>query len=270
VSARQASDAARLRRDIFANLVSSVWMPLMWVFTIPAYSRSMGAESFGLIALFTSFQAFAALLDFGLGATLSREIAGARMEPEHRARLGDTVRTMEIAYWLVALFAGAVILGASAWITGSWLKPARLGAATVHDAVCAMGIALMFQWPLNIYSAGLTGLNKHGSLAIINIVFLTTRYVGVLPILWFVSAAPTAFFGFQALVGLMHTGVAATWLWFSLPALPRRPKISLRLLMSHGKFATGVFGIAVIELILMQADKIILSRMIALEMFGYY
>src|ERR1044072_2169335 len=37
-----------------------------------------------------------------------------------------------------------------------------------------------------------------------------------------------------------------------------------------GRFALGMFGITLLALILVQADKLILSRLLSLEAYGYY
>jgi O-antigen/teichoic acid export membrane protein len=78
------------------------------------------------------------------------------------------------------------------------------------------------------------------------------------------------FFVWQAFVGLLQSVVMAAVLWQSLPAGSRRPRFSAAELRRIGGFTFGLTGIGVLSFLLMQADRIILSRMLPLDQFGVY
>jgi O-antigen/teichoic acid export membrane protein len=59
-------------------------------------------------------------------------------------------------------------------------------------------------------------------------------------------------------------------LWRSLPACNHAARFDFRLVRSIWRFAAGMSGIALSAVILMQLDKLILSKLFSLEMFGYY
>ena len=59
-------------------------------------------------------------------------------------------------------------------------------------------------------------------------------------------------------------------LWRALPRGECKTVFQKHLLKGIWKFAAGMSGIAVLSIILTQLDKIILSRMLSLEIFGYY
>src|SRR5262249_5538561 len=80
----------------------------------------------------------------------------------------------------------------------------------------------------------------------------------------------SAFFLYQAAIGFLHTLVAAGWLWLNVSEPGHRASVRPQLLRSQLHFALGISGISLFELLLLQLDKIILSKLLSLEKFGYY
>jgi O-antigen/teichoic acid export membrane protein len=62
----------------------------------------------------------------------------------------------------------------------------------------------------------------------------------------------------------------AALFWHSLPTSTTRPAVRPRLLIEVRGFVAGLSGVAMLSLILTQADKLLLSRLLTLEQFGYY
>jgi O-antigen/teichoic acid export membrane protein len=59
-------------------------------------------------------------------------------------------------------------------------------------------------------------------------------------------------------------------LWRSLPASQERARFRISIWNSVWQFAAGMSGISAVTLLLTQLDKIILSKMLSLDLFGYY
>src|SRR5205814_2258434 len=74
----------------------------------------------------------------------------------------------------------------------------------------------------------------------------------------------------QVAIGLLQTFLAGWFLQHSLPRSDSGPSFQRRLLWSRWRFAAGIGGSTVTAVILLQMDKVILSRLLTLEMFGYY
>jgi O-antigen/teichoic acid export membrane protein len=60
------------------------------------------------------------------------------------------------------------------------------------------------------------------------------------------------------------------FLWRRLPLSEKKAVFQKQLLKGIWRFTAGMSGIAVLSVILTQLDKIILSKILSLEMFGYY
>ena len=258
-----------LRTNIAANFISSLWTGLINLLFIPLYIRLMGIEPYGLVGFFLTLQSVLVLLDAGLGRTLNRELARLSASPDTAQQMRRLLRTFELIYWAVAAVAGALIMLLSGWIASEWVKPERLSISTVQQAVLLMAITFIAQWPLALYTGALHGLQQQVSLGVINAVAATFRGGGAVLVLWLVSPTVQAFFVWQMLVGFLQTAVVAIMVWRAIGGTSGAT-FELRELRSTWRFAAGVTVISVLASVLTQLDKVVLSRMLSLEMFGYY
>jgi O-antigen/teichoic acid export membrane protein len=256
--------------NITANFAGSIWTAIMNIAFIPVYIHLLGIEAYGLIGIYATLLAIFGLLDIGLGTTLNREMARLSVLPDKAVEMRHLVRTLEILYWSVALLVGLVIYFLAPVLAHHWLQATKLPAATIQQAIRLMGLTIAVQWPFTLYSGGLLGLQRQVLLNGIAVIMVTLRFAGVIPILWYVSATIQTYFLWQGVIGLFQTFVTAACLWRSLPNSDRRATFRLDMLRHIWRFAAGISGIIFFAVILTQMDKIILSRLLTLEMFGYY
>jgi O-antigen/teichoic acid export membrane protein len=237
---------------------------------VPLYIRFLGIEAYGMMGIFAALLAIFGLLDMGQSATVTREMARLVVQREKAQDMHDLLRTLEIPYWAVGLLIGIIVILSSPFIAYRWVNPENLSPKTVQTAIMIMGLAVAFQWPISFYSGGLIGLQRQVLLSSINALMATFRGLGAVLILWLVSPTLEAFFLWQIAVSVVQTGLIAFSLWRSLPDAAETPRFRRDLLMDIRQFAAGMTGITLLVTILMQLDKIILSRMLSLKMFGYY
>jgi O-antigen/teichoic acid export membrane protein len=259
-----------LKKNIAANFTGSLWMGLMALVFVPLYIKFLGIEAYGLIGVFGILQALFGLLDFGLSNTLNREMARLSVLPGKSQEMRNLLRTLEAPYWGVGLLIGAIVWVAAPLIVHHWLRLSALSPASVQLAIMIMGVAMGLQWPLSLYSGGLLGLQKQVLMNVINAGMATCQGLGAVLILWLWSATIEAFFAWQIVIGALQTGLVVFFLWRHLPPSPQKPRFQKSLLGGIWRFAAGTSGIGVLAMILTQMDKVILSRMLSLEMFGYY
>ncbi|MCX5796852.1 MAG: oligosaccharide flippase family protein [Elusimicrobia bacterium] len=259
-----------IKTNILANFCGSVWTALMGLVFVPLYIHFLGIEAYGLMGIFGTVLALFGLLDMGLSITLNREMARLAVQEGKSQEMRDLVRTLEIPYWLIGLFISIIVIVLSPFIAYHWVNAEKLSPKTVRTAITLMGLAVAFQWPISFYSGGLMGLQRQVLLNIINIVMATFRGLGAVLILWLVSSTVEAFFLWQIVVSIVNIGLIVFSLWRSLPHAAEAPRFRRELLLNIWRFAAGMTGATVLVTILMQMDKVILSRMLSLTMFGYY
>ncbi len=259
-----------MRRNIAANIIGSGWQALMGLVFVPFYILFMGVESYGLVGIFTILQALSGFLDLGLSATLTREIARLSVLPGKDQEMRDLVRSMEIIYWSLAGVIGVIIVGLSPVIAHDWVQTGRLSSGSVEQAIRIMGCSVALQWPAALYSGGLQGLQRQVLLNVVVVVVSTLRGAGSLLVLWAISPTVQAFFLWQIVVSLLNSSLLAHFLWDQLPRTERHAVFRKNLLLGVWRFAAGMSGISILAIALTQMDKIILSKMLSLEAFGYY
>jgi O-antigen/teichoic acid export membrane protein len=261
---------SQLKLNILANFAGKAWNAIMLVALVPLYIQVLGIEAYGMIGFFTTLQAVFALLDLGLSTTLNRELARLSARAGTEQEIVDLVRTLEIVYWSVAsviilLVALLMPLVASYWVNAQHLSP-----GTIQQSVFLIGVAIALEFPFALYSGGLIGLQRQVHLNAIVITIATLRGVGSLLVLWFISPTIQAFFIWNALVSLAQTLLSALSLWRGLPKATHSARFRIALLIPIWRFAAGLTGISFFSVLLTQMDKIILSKLLTLEAFGYY
>jgi len=259
-----------LQRNVLANFVGKGWAAVLGLAVVPLYIRILGIEAYGLIGFYITLQAVFAVLDLGLSTTLNRELARFSALPDRAQDMRNLVRTLEVIYWGVALFIGGLVMALSPFIARYWVQAETIPVSTVQLAVMLMGLVLAFQWPFGFYSGGLLGLQYQVLYNVLLVIMYTLRYAGVLLVLYFVSPTIEGYFLWQAGVSIFVTILTAITLWRVLPRTTHQPIFQRSLLSEVWRFAAGLSGISLTVLVLTQADKVILSRILPLAQFGYY
>lgn len=256
-------------RNLLANFLGSAWSTLLALAVLPIVLKLIGAEGYGLVGVFATILALLSPLEAGLGTAIGRELAGRGRTDDLRRGMADVVRTLECVHWSVAAICGAAVAAVAPLIAHRWVQPQLLNRTTVETAVITMGVVIVFQWPLSLYSGALVGLQRQVLLNILNGVASTIRSVGSVVVL-LVWPSVVAYFVWQIVASALHTLMAAALLWRSVPASTEPPRFRPAILRQLRRFLVGMSGTSVLLLLLTQLDKAILSRMLSLEMFGYY
>ena len=259
-----------LKKNIAANFAGSIWQGLVNLIFIPFYIKFMGIESYGLVGVFATLQALFVILDMGLSATLNREMARLSTLPGREQEMRDLARSLEVIYWSIAIFIGIAVAAMAPYIAYHWVKAEHLSAQTIEQTLLIMGFAIALQWPASFYSGGLRGLQRQVLLNVIVISMSTLSGVGAILILWLISPTIQAFFSWQIIISVLNTCFLAWFFWHRIPHAGKTPTFQKQLLARVWRFAAGMFGIGILATVLTQLDKIILSKMLTLEMFGYY
>ena len=259
-----------VRQNVLANFAGKAWIVLASLLFVPVYLKQLGIEAYGLIGLYLSLLGLLSVLDMGLSTTLSRELARLSSIQGAGQEARNMVRTLEAVYWGVGLLIGALILLAAPFLAGHWVKVKALPAGTVYKAFLLMGFLVAFEWPSALYTGGLIGLQHQVRLNGIRAVGATFQSAGAAIIVTWVSPSILAYFAWQAFVALGQATFLGYTLWSALPPAERGASFQKGLLAKNWKFTAGMTGITILVTVITQSDKIILSKLLSLESFGYY
>lgn len=258
-----------LKKNVIANFLGQGWSALMGLAFIPLYIHLMGAESYGLVGFAISMQAIVYLFDIGLSQGLNREAARLSALPNSATQLVNTVKTLEIIYWYLAVFVLLVLFMASPFIANNWLNAEKIPKDVLADILRIMAVLIAIRWPISLYTGGLNGLQQQVSLNLLNAVFSALQGIGALLVLSFIAPTIQVFLIWQLIVTISQVVVMRWLLWRGIHR-GEKAVFSVEILKGLWRFTSGVTGITLTSVLLMQTDKIILSKLLTLTDFGYY
>ncbi len=258
-----------IKRNFSIGLLSSIWNALLGLAVVPMYLKYLGTESYGLIGFFATTQAVLQLLDLGLSPTINREVARCSASDNmHEAR--SLLHTLAVVYWAMAAIIALIIGGGAPLIAGGWLQSEHLSHESLTHAVMLMGMVVASRWPVGLYMGALMGMQRIALSSTIGTVAGTLSSLGGVIVVAFISKTIEAFFIWQCIVGLIYAFVMRWIAWHSLGASNEVCSFSLDNLKRIWRFSAGMSSIAVTGVILIQIDKLMLSRLLNLDDFGRY
>jgi O-antigen/teichoic acid export membrane protein len=260
---------SKLRRNVAANFVGRIWTTVLALAFIPLYLQFLGVEAYGLVGFFATLQGVFGLLDLGMGATVNRELARLSAVDDRREEQRSLVRTLELCYWVISLGTGGFVLVLAATIAHDWVQVSQLSPQTVERAVRLMGLVIALQLPFSFYQSALMGLQRQVSLNAIVMAVTTARSVGTVLVLWKISPSLEAFFVCQLAGSLAQTVAALATVWSGLGGgFGARPQLAP--VVPIWRYAAATSANSIVGIALTQTDKVLLSRLLPLEQFGYY
>lgn len=237
---------------------------------VPLYIKYLGMEAYGLIGVFAILQAWLTLLDMGMTPTLSREMARYTAGAHTAQSIRDLLRSLEVICFAIALLIMIVVWLSATWFSVNWLQAEKLPVEEVAQAIAIIGIVVALRFVESLYRGAILGLQKQVWLSAVGSGLATLRGGGAVCVLVWVRPSIEAFFIWQGLVSVVTILAFAFAVYRHLPPFAQAAKFSWLQLKNIWRFAGGMMATTLLVLLLMQVDKIILSRMLSLEMFGYY
>lgn len=259
-----------VKKNVIANYLGQGWSALMGLAFIPLYIKYLGVESYGLIGIFALLQAWLSLLDMGMTPTLSREMARLTGGAHEVQSIRDLLRSIEIIGFGIAVVIALGIWAVSGWLASDWLRAEKLPVVVVAQAFTIMGVVTALRFIENIYRSSIVGLQRQVLLNMVLSVMATLRGLGAVGILIWVSPTIKAFFFWQGIISIITVSLFAAVLYRTLPVAEHAARFSLTALKEIRQFAVGMMATTILVLLLTQVDKILLSRLLTLEAFGYY
>lgn len=259
-----------LKVNIISNYIGNGGSAILGMVFLPFYLKYLGSEAYGIIGIFTSLQTILFLLDSGLSYTLNKEISFNSILPESQSKIKSILRTFEITYWLLGIVALLVALLFSPIIASHWVAGSRLNINYITQCFYLLSFTLFFQFPQSLYTGGLLGSQRHLYLNLIKLFFALLKGIGAVLILRYVGNNLHNFFMWNLFVTALSTLLLRIALGNYVTKFSGNARFDLILLRSKIRFAAGLSGIALSSVLLSQLDKIVLSKMLSLENFGYY
>lgn len=270
-----------LLRNTIANYVGQAYNTGCGIIVAPLYLLYVPPEEFGLIGLFLILNSTIYLLSSGLVPVLARQAA--IFKAKGRAHADEFFNLLRGIEWLsaaLAIVTLAVCLIGADWFLNQWLKSGNLNQDVGIYSLQIMGFILATRWGISVYSSGLAGLERQVTLNQINVLFTTLRWLGGLALMASGLFGIMDFFTYQAIISLLELALTAV-LFYRAIAVGRVPEDSatrspaervafLTTIRSNLSFTLGTFFTVMAWSMVVQYDKILASRSMSLELYGYF
>lgn len=259
-----------LKKNITANFIGQTISTGIGFVFIPIYVSYLGVEAFGLIGLFSIVTAWLGLLDAGLSSALAREMAlfSAGKHTPHGIR--TLMKSIEWFFVVIGVLIGLVLLPASDWLSLKWIKSTHISHDIVKKSIFLMGSLFAIKFFESIYKNAFSGLQYQVTMNRYEIVVSILRALGSVLLLKYISPNIILFFIWQAVLSLLYALFLKFQINKRLPQSDRPVTFSLSSLLSIKSFAGGMFILVILSLFQTQIDKILLSKILTLEAFGFY
>jgi O-antigen/teichoic acid export membrane protein len=257
----------RLAKNVFMNYLSVLWLGALTLLLIPQYTRLLGAQQWGIVAVCIALQGFMTLLDAGLAQIMPRDIARVSDNP---ALISQTFHVFARAYLILALAGFITAQLAAQWLGNYWLKATP---ETVSDATIALRLVLLqflFQFTNNAHIGYWNGVQAQVTANMRQCLFATAKHSGAIAmILWWKPVAISYLLSFALFSALEYFTnrytIVKKFDIYGYSKIVKKEELVL-LARETGMLAAGVlFGMLV-----SQVDRIVLSGSVSLESFGRY
>lgn len=237
---------------------------------LPIYIDRLGIEAYGLIGLFTVIQSLLGIFDLGLTPTVTREMARFSAGSHTARGIRDLLRSLEwICYGISALIAVGA-WSVAPYLARAWVRPDQLSGDMVARAMAIMAVVFALRFSEGIYRGSLIGLGRQVPYNAINAISATVRYGGAVLILQYPSATIETFFFWQATASFLTLTALALAVHRSLPREEHAPSFSRVALRGIWRFSAGMMTITGLAMLMINSDKLLLSRLLPLDAFGHY
>lgn len=259
----------KLVRNLAANAAYQLWTILLTLLVLPAYLGLLGPESYALIGVSQTVMAWAMLLDAGLSPVLMRDMARLGSGEADEAEVHSFVRSLDwICLAIVLIFCTLAVLTRDWWAVG-WFRTDPRHTAMIGQSVALIIAFSVLRWGGSLFRSGLMGLEKQVTASAIGTVANTLRLLGGFGLL-ILLPDPRALFAMWAAVSLAELLVYRILLGGSFRSRVGLLHFSMKPLARRLAFAGSIALLALIQVLITQADKVILSRVLSLRDFGYF
>lgn len=254
--------------NIIFNYASRLFAALSTFLFVPAYIAMLGADGYSVIALSILVVSLVLVLEIGLVAAISREMARKDVTDSQRRRAFVVIERMFLVFFVVLtalslLFSDAFVL----LVIGE----TTIDKAIVATCVSIIGIEAGLQLLLRFHLSVLIGLERQVKASLFNMLWAALRNGAVIAVIWvyphlyafFIWQLATTFMVVVALK-LHSVGIVQNW------PRTRGLIVDIETLRSLRGFAGGVLLISLVALANTQLDRLLVGSLTSLLELGAY
>lgn len=258
-----------LKANILANYLGMAAVALAPLLALPWYWTALGPQQFGLVGFVTMLQALMGIVDAGTSQALVREFAGRFPLLGGRRDAALVLLGFERLYWGFAVAMAIVVLLLSKPVATHWLVLEDLPLSTGIHAICGGGALFAVQFPGSVYRSLLVGAQAQISLNTVMATGALLRHGGGVLVVHIWPSIP-AYLAWHVGIGLLETLARRQLAWRTTGIDRSTLQWDFTRLRPLWRTVASLTGAAWLGALTVQIDKVILSKMVSVQQFGYY
>lgn len=258
-----------MKANIIANIIGRFWSIISGFLFIPLYIKFLGFENYSIISFTLIVAGLMAVLDAGLTATLSREIARGDQSIRDKQRV---FTTLESCYLLTVLLICVFTFLFSDFIANKWLFINTIDSNSVSFFIKIVGVEAGLQMLFRFYLGGILGFEQQIKANLYQIGWGMLRNGMVVLLIWLLPSLKL-FFIWQLISTILFTFLIRSTLLkllFDKFTFKFTAVIEKEVFQKIWKFAGGMLLISLIAALNTQMDKLFISKLLSISVLGYY
>lgn len=259
-----------LKANILANYLGAGLIALAPLLALPWYLAALGPQQFGLISFITMLQLLLGIVDAGSSQALVREFSlRFHAGTDGKRDAATLLFGLERLYWGFALVAGVAVTLLSQAIAAHWLDLGDLPVSLGTYAICGAGVLFALQFPGSVYRSLLVGAEAQVTLNLVMLGGALARHLGAVLLLQCWPNIAT-YLAWHASISLAETLLRRRLAWRATTVPRAQLHWQADMLRPLWRTVAGLSGAAWLGALTVQMDKIVLSKMVDVQQFGYY
>jgi O-antigen/teichoic acid export membrane protein len=258
----------RLTRNVIYNVTGQGLVLVLSLIAVRFIFRRLGDDVFGLIyfnIVLTTLLASAA--ELGVSSTTVREVSTRHeSEPEY---VRDLVRTASLLYWGLGILLVLVIWVTAPLLVTYWVNLRTMDAGTAATTIRILSVMSLVALPKVLYTSLFRGRQMMGLNNVIDVAMAASQQAGILVVLLLGGHVYQVAFwiSLNAVLGITAYVIVAGRIfgWGSLA-----PSFSMPVVRRNVRFTANMMAISVLSLVHIQADKVVVSKLLPIAEFGFY
>jgi O-antigen/teichoic acid export membrane protein len=257
-------------RNTWASFIGMAGTALIFFVALGWYARELDAFEFACVGLFLTLSAIVLALDGGAAQGVNRELAMHSATEHGQTRL--QVCFLQLLKYCLLLTTGIaiVLFLLLPWMATHWLRIPMHQLNTLHAIAPLMALACAIQVPLAFHTQAMQGLSLHVLCNTLNVIFLALRFFGAGALILVIpNDHLEIFFAWHLAISTIHLFMMHLNLLSKLPHGQEEtsdPELWPRVI----PFLRDMTALSIVTMIITQIDKVIISRLVPFDQYGYY
>ncbi len=259
---------SKLIKNIVYGFIGQGLLLILGFISVKYVFKQLGEDALGIIYFTLMVNAvLVAALEMGICSTSTREVAvHLNDDPIYVSSL---IRTTSLFYWGAYVLLGVCIYFGAPFLVERWIHLKTMDAVTATRVLQILGVAALVALPRSLYTSIFRGMQRLEFNNIIDVVTSALQQFGTIFILVFSGGLLGVVYWLA--VCFAFSIIAYIFIlarFFSVKTLV--PGYSSHVLRRNYRFSLHMMAISILGTIHIQADKVIVSKLLPLGTLGFY